>query len=79
MKNWVLAAILIISGASVLMSCSNSDDSAMPDVTSLVEWQAGETVSAEAVEAYGGIDINTLYNPYIKTLSDGTLLIQPVS
>ena len=40
--NWVLTAILIISGASVLMSCSNSDDSAMPDVTSL----ASPTVTA---------------------------------
>ena len=25
------------------------------------------------------IDINTLYNPYIKTLDDGTLLIQPAT
>ena len=25
------------------------------------------------------VDINTLYNPYIKTLSDGTLLIEPAT
>jgi hypothetical protein len=85
MKNWVLAATrplvltMVFCGTNVLTSCGNSDNSTTPDTTALTEWQAGETVSAEAVEAYGGIDINTLYNPYIKTLSDGTLLIQPAT
>ena len=53
---WVLAAALTC-GLNMLASCGNSDNSAAaPDITALTEWQAGKTVSAEAVEAYGGID-----------------------
>ena len=52
---WVLAALTC--GLNMLASCGNSDNSAAaPDITPLTEWQAGKTVSAEAVEAYGGID-----------------------
>ena len=52
---WVLAATLIC-GTSVLTSCGNNDNSVVPDTTPLTEWQAGKTVSAEAVAAFGGID-----------------------
>ena len=52
---WVLAATLIC-GTSVLTSCGNNDNSVAPDTTPLTEWQAGKTVSAEAVAAFGGID-----------------------
>lgn len=50
-----LVAILIC-GIMVLASCSNNDNSTPPDTTALTMWQAGRTVSAEAVAAYGGID-----------------------
>ena len=52
---WMIVAILIC-GASVLTSCSNSDNPSVPDTTVLTEWQAGSTVTAEVVAAYGGID-----------------------
>ena len=52
---WATAAILICC-ASVLTSCSNSDNPSVPNTTVLTEWQAGKTVSLEVVEAYGGID-----------------------
>ncbi len=55
MMNWMLAAILVCS-TSLLTACSTSDDDKAPDTTPLTEWQAGKTVSAEAVKAYGGID-----------------------
>lgn len=55
MMNWVLVAILIC-GMMVLASCSNNDNSTPPDTTALTMWQAGRTVSAESVAAYGGID-----------------------
>ena len=41
---------------AVLTACSKSDDNTIADLTVLTEWQAGKTVSAEAVAAYGGID-----------------------
>jgi len=52
----MLAAILIISGASVLTSCSNSDNPSQTDTMVLTEWQAGRTVSQADVEAFGGIE-----------------------
>ena len=55
-KLWMLAAILIISGAKMLASCSNSDKPSEVNTTVLTEWQAGRTVSQEAVEAFGGIE-----------------------
>ena len=98
MKNWVLAATrplvltMVFCGTNVLTSCGNSDNSTTPDTTALTEWQAGKTVSAEAVAAFGGIDRCFAAEPipdgvwqrmqgktYIKTLSDGTLLIQPAT
>lgn len=52
---WKMAATLIC-GAMVLTACSNSDNPSLPDTTVLTEWQAGKTVTAEAVAAFGGID-----------------------
>ena len=39
-----------------LTSCSKDDDPEDLDITVLTEWRAGETVSAEIVNAFGGID-----------------------
>ena len=56
-KTWMLAAILIISGTCMFTACTSDNDIDLTlDTTPLTEWQAGKTVSAEAVEAYGGID-----------------------
>ena len=56
MKLWMLAAILvIICGAMTLPSCSNNDNAVNPDISALDNWQAGKTVTADAVEAFGGI------------------------
>ena len=52
---WKMAATLIC-GAMVLTACSNSDNPSLPDTMVLTEWQAGKTVTAEAVAAFGGID-----------------------
>ena len=53
---WMLAAILIC-GESVFMSCSSNDDNpANTDTSALDQWQAGKTVDAATVEAFGGID-----------------------
>ncbi len=54
-KIWVLAAILIC-GTMVLTSCKSNDDNAVSDTSALEQWQAGSTVTAEAVAAFGGID-----------------------
>ena len=54
-KICVLAAILIC-GTMVLTSCKSNDDNAVPDTSALELWQAGKTVTAEAVAAFGGID-----------------------
>ena len=55
-KLWVLAAILvIICGAMTLPSCSNNDNAVNPDTSAFDNWQAGKTVTADAVEAFGGI------------------------
>ena len=52
----MLAAILvIICGAMTLPSCSNNDNAVNPDTSALDNWQAGKTVTADAVEAFGGI------------------------
>ena len=56
MINWVLAATLTIGGSSLLTACSISDNSITPDTSALDQWQAGKTVTAKAVTAYGGID-----------------------
>ena len=52
---WALVAAIFMSCGIVLTSCGNGDNAA-PDTTALTEWQAGKTVCAEAVTAYGGID-----------------------
>ena len=46
----------LVAILTVLTSCSTNDNHAMPDITVLSEWQAGKTVSAEVVAAYGGFD-----------------------
>ena len=51
-----LVLTMVFCGLAVLTSCSNNDNNAVPDITPLTEWQAGKTVSAEAVAAFGGID-----------------------
>ena len=51
---WVLATI--VCGQLVFVSCGNSDNTVTPDTMVLREWQAGRTVSVDAVEAFGGID-----------------------
>ena len=55
MLQWVLTAILIC-GTMVLTSCKSNDDNAVPDTSALELWQAGSTVTGEAVAAYGGVD-----------------------
>ena len=54
--NCLMAAILTLCGMGALVSCGNSDNRTTPNVTPLTKWQAGKIVSAEAIEAYGGID-----------------------
>ena len=56
-KLWMLAAIFVVTCGLVIMpSCSNSDNAVKPDTSALDNWQAGRTVTAEAVKAFGGID-----------------------
>ena len=55
MMQWMLAVILVC-GTTVLTSCSNNDNNAIPDTSALDRWQAGRTVSQEVVDAFGGID-----------------------
>ena len=56
-KLWMLVAILIIiCGAMALPACSNNDNAVNPDTSALDNWQAGKTVTADAVEAFGGIE-----------------------
>ena len=47
---------ILTCGASVFAASGKSDSNTVPDTTPLVEWQAGKTVSTEAVAAYGGFD-----------------------
>ena len=57
MKQWMLAAILvIICGIMTLSACSNNDNAVKPDTSALDNWQAGRTVSQADVDAFGGID-----------------------
>ena len=50
-----MIAAILICGTGVFESCENNDSAVTPDMTVLTEWQAGSTVSQEAVEAFGGI------------------------
>ena len=45
-----------ICGAMAMPSCKNEEKSVTPDTTALSKWQAGKTVTAEAVAAFGGVD-----------------------
>ena len=51
-----MMAAILICGAGVFTACSNSDNPGVPDTTALDQWQAGKTVDAATVEAFGGID-----------------------
>ena len=53
-KLWVLTAILTCG--LELAACNKSDHTTATDLTVLTEWQAGKTVSNDAVAAYGGLD-----------------------
>lgn len=55
LKQWKVVTILILSGIN-LQACSESDYSFLPDTSSLSTWYAGDTVSAKAIETFGGID-----------------------
>ena len=53
----MLLGIFTLCGLVALPLCKNKACSATPpDTTALCEWQAGKTVTAEAVAAYGGVD-----------------------
>ena len=54
-KLWLLAAILICGGLFFQARPENAD-SVAPDTSALDRWQAGKTVTAEAVAAFGGFD-----------------------
>ena len=54
-RKWILFAVLGICSA-VMTSCSESDNSSPADTSAFVQWQAGKTVTVDAVQAYGGID-----------------------
>ena len=56
MMHWMLAAILTFCGAMVSEACSGSDSQTAVDTSALTQWQAGATVTDEAITAYGGID-----------------------
>jgi len=53
-KLWMLATL--VCGASVLTSWSKSDNPSKVNTTVLTEWQAGKTVDAAVVDAFGGIE-----------------------
>ena len=53
-KLWMLATIVCVQ--VVFASCGIIDNTVIPDTVVLKEWQAGQTVSADVVEALGGID-----------------------
>ena len=53
LKHWMLVTILIC-GIQTLQAQPGKGSSASPDMSVLVNWQAGKTVSAEAVKAFGG-------------------------
>ena len=55
LKLLVLAAIFFICEPCLLTACNKNNDT-IPDKSVLSEWQAGATVSDEAIAAYGGID-----------------------
>ena len=56
MRLRMLLGIFTLCGLVALPLCKNRDCSATPpDTTALCEWQAGKTVTAEAVAAFGGV------------------------
>lgn len=51
-----ILAIVIICSLCVLQSCNNQGNTVAPDTSVLTNWQAGQNVTAETVEAFGGLD-----------------------
>ena len=50
---------LLFRTGDLLTACGNSDNNVVPDMTdttALEQWQAGKTVTAEIVAAFGGIE-----------------------
>lgn len=56
MKSALLMLVAILLSFSMAAFCSNKEQPKGIDTTVLIEWQAGKTVSAEAVAAFGGIE-----------------------
>ena len=54
--NKALVGVIALCGMAVPTGCSSSDNPVKPDTTVLTEWQAGKTVDAATIEAFGGID-----------------------
>ncbi|MBO7067280.1 MAG: M15 family metallopeptidase [Bacteroidaceae bacterium] len=52
----MLAAIMTICGANGFTSCYSNNNNTPTDITTLTMWQAGKTVSAEEIKAFGGVD-----------------------
>ena len=46
----------VLAGGLLFQACAKNDNSTGADTSALDQWQAGKTVSTEAVLAYGGID-----------------------
>ena len=55
MKRWVLVAVFVCS-TQMLQAGSEGGNSLAADTMALACWQAGQTVTAEAVAAFGGED-----------------------
>lgn len=55
LKLLVLAAIFFICEPCLITACNKNNDT-IPKTSVLSEWQAGSTISDEAIAAYGGID-----------------------
>ena len=53
---WMLAVILSLYGVAVRPFCPANEEALQTDISALVNWQAGQTVSQEAVDAFGGLD-----------------------
>ena len=53
---WILIAFLAIGSTTAMQSKSIEQNKDIPDTSALANWQAGQTVTTEAVEAFGGLD-----------------------
>jgi hypothetical protein len=55
MRFWLLVAVLV-SCSQIANASIGKTNGTTPDTLALAGWQAGQTVTAEAVEAFGGLD-----------------------